>query len=308
MQLFYSDTFVLPLPENHRFPMDKYSRLRQRLMDTGLFRVSDFRLPDAATDSELLLAHTPEYLTALKRGSLDKSIARRIGFPWSPEMVERSRRSVGATIGAARHALVSGCGINLAGGTHHAYANTGGGFCVFNDTVVGARVLQESHRINRALVVDLDVHQGDGTAAITEGDRSIFTFSMHGAKNYPARKQTSDLDIALPSGTGDDEYLEALRSHLPKLVRDVAPDMIFYLAGADPYVDDRYGLLELSKEGLRKRDAFVFSTARNMQIPVTVAMAGGYAKDVDDIVDIHCATVLEAAQCFRPRRASAEMS
>ena len=304
MQLFYSDTFVLPLPDGHRFPMDKYSRLRQRLMDTGLFRLSDFRVPDAATDSELLLAHTPEYLTALKRGTLDKSIARRIGFPWSPEMVERSRRSVGATIAAARHALVSGCGINLAGGTHHAYTDTGGGFCVFNDTVVAARVLQSAHRIDRALVVDLDVHQGDGTAAITAEDRSIFTFSMHGAKNYPARKQQSDLDIALPSGTGDDAYLDALQSTLPRLVREIAPDMVFYLAGADPFIEDRYGLLDLSKDGLRARDDFVFRTCREAEVPVSVAMAGGYAKNIDDIVEIHCATVLTAAECFRPRRAA----
>ena len=296
MKLYYSDTFVLPLPAGHRFPMDKYRLLRQRLLDSGQFAASDFQVPMAATDEQLLRVHTPSYLDQLNSGTLPRHIERRIGFPWSAAMVERSRRSVGATIAAATAALTDGAGVNLAGGTHHAFADRGGGFCVFNDTVVAARTLQDAGRVHQVLVVDLDVHQGDGTAALCRDDPTICTFSMHGASNYPARKQISDLDLALPDGTGDGGYLQALQAHLPRLLDEVRPDIVFYLAGADPYRKDRYGRLALTRDGLAARDRYVFQSVAVAGVPVAVSMAGGYAPQISDIVDIHAATVALAAR------------
>lgn len=301
MKAFYSDTFVLPLPDGHRFPMTKYERLRQRLLDEQVLDTSDLQVPAPATWEELRLVHTPEYVEAVATGTLDPAAQRRIGFPWTPSMVERSRRSVGATIAAGRVVAEQGPRVaaNLAGGTHHAFADSGSGYCVFNDVAVAARVLQHEGRIRRATVVDCDVHQGDGTARIFQADPSVFTMSLHGATNFPFKKQTGDLDLMFADGVGDDQYLDVLVRHLPAVLDDTEPDIVFYLAGADPYVGDRLGKLALSIEGLRERDRFVFEECRTRAVPVVVAMSGGYATDVDTIVTIHTNTIKEAARSDR---------
>ncbi len=295
VRAFYSDHFVLPLPEGHKFPMAKYSGLRERILAEGIVGPQDLYEAPAAAWDELRLAHDPAYVDAVANGTLSREAQRRIGFPWSPQMVERSRRSVGATIAAARVALEDRVAANLAGGTHHGFADRGEGFCVFNDVAVAARVLQRDRQARRIAVVDLDVHQGNGTAAIFAGDETVFTFSMHGEKNFPFRKETSDLDVALPDGTGDDEYLELLRSHLPGVLNRHQPDFVFYLAGADPYEGDRLGRLKLTIAGLRTRDEMVFDECRRKSVPVAVTMSGGYANDISAIVTIHANTIRAAS-------------
>jgi acetoin utilization deacetylase AcuC-like enzyme len=288
MLIYATDHYVLPLPPGHRFPMAKYARLRERVAALAPERM---REPPAATDAELVRAHDPAYVAAVTHGTLDERALRRIGLPWSPAMVERSRRSAGATIAACRSALAHGLGVNLAGGTHHAHRDFGEGFCVFNDAAVAARAMQADGLAGRVLIVDLDVHQGDGTAAITAGDATIHTLSIHGRNNFPFRKQSSTQDVELDDGTGDPAYLATLRAALPLAVEASRPDLAIYLAGADPFVGDRLGRLSLSKDGLASRDAYVLETLRGADVPVAIAMAGGYAEDVDDIVDIHFTTV-----------------
>ena len=302
MQAFYADHFVLPLPEGHRFPMGKYERLRARVGE----RLPGLRLGQAqpASDGELALVHTPGYIQAVQTGTLSAAAQREIGFPWSPRMVERARRSVGATIQAARAALLEGEGVaaNLAGGTHHAQAGKGSGYCVFNDAAVAARLMQaEWHRRQRALlrvaVIDLDVHQGNGTAAIFQDDDTVFTLSLHGARNFPFRKQPGDLDLELPDGCTDGPYLEALDAALATLWRrhgGTPPGLVFYLAGADPHEGDRLGRLSITHAGLAERDRRVFTACRERGIPVAVSMAGGYGRNIDDSVAAHLNT-LEAA-------------
>lgn len=299
MRAFYCDHFVLPLPEGHRFPMSKYGRLRARVVEDGIIAPDDLLVPPAATREELCLVHTPAYVDAVAAGTLGRDVVRRIGFPWSPEMVERARRSVGATIAAARCALDAGTSVNLAGGTHHAFADRGEGFCVFNDIAVGARVMQRDEHVARALVVDCDVHQGNGTAAIFRDDPSVFTFSIHGEKNFPFHKEVSDLDLTLPDGAGDATFLELLDAHLDAVLDRHRPDLVFYLAGADAFGGDRLGRLAMTFEGLATRDACVLERCRRRGIPVAVAMGGGYAPDVDDIVRIHAQTVREAGRWHR---------
>ena len=295
MKAYYSDHFVLPLPDGHRFPMAKYARLRARVVDEGVVPARDVIEAPAATWDELRLAHAASYVKAVADGTLPAEILRRIGFPWSPAMVERSRRSAGATIAAAHAALADGVSVNLAGGTHHAFADRGEGYCVFNDVAVAARVLQRDARCRRLAVVDCDVHQGNGTAAIFRDDPSVFSFSMHGARNYPFHKETSDLDVELADGMEDAEYLALLTQHLPTVIAGHAPEIVFYLAGADPYVGDRLGRLGLTMAGLQGRDERVFEACRAARIPIVVVMSGGYAPEVDDIVAIHVATVRAAA-------------
>ncbi|WP_313952086.1 histone deacetylase, partial [Accumulibacter sp.] len=300
MKLFYTDIFVLPLPDGHRFPMEKYARLRECLRASGEFAESDFQTPAAASDEQLCRAHDADYVARVSAGELSAAEVRRIGFPWSLEMVERSRRSAGATIAACRVALDDGCAVNLAGGTHHAHAGHGEGFCVFNDAAVAARVLQAEGLVQRVAVVDCDVHQGNGTASICAGDASIFTFSMHGARNFPLRKASSDLDIELPDGTGDDAYLQQLAPALEQVFEQARPELVIYLAGADCYHDDRLGRLALSFDGLAARDEMVLAACRRGGVPVAIAMAGGYARDIDDTVAIHQRTVLAARRIFAP--------
>ena len=301
MRAFYTDRFVLPLPEGHRFPMVKYARVRERCLAEGVLRPDELAEPPAAAWEELALVHEAGYLERVRAGTLEPLAQRRIGFPWSPEMVERSRRSVGASIAAGHVALDEaaargwGIAVNLAGGTHHAYPAHGEGFCVFNDAAVAVRVLQRAGRVRRAVVLDCDVHQGNGTAAVFATDPSVFTFSVHGARNYPFRKERSTLDVELPDGAGDDAFMAALELHVPEILASFRPEVAVYLAGADPWRDDRFGRLALSKAGLEARDRLVLGACRDAGVPVVVTMAGGYARDTEDTVDIHVATLRVAA-------------
>ncbi len=310
VRAFYTDHFVLPLPAGHRFPMNKYARLRERCLAEGVLRPEDLLEPAAAAWEELALVHGAQYLERVRTGTLDAAEQRRIGFPWSLEMVERSRRSAGATICAARAALDDtgargwGIALNLAGGTHHAHADHGEGFCVFNDAAVATRVLQREGRVERVAIIDLDVHQGNGTAAIFVADPTVHTFSVHGARNFPFRKTRSTLDVELADGAGDEVLLAAVETYVPQILAEFRPDLVLYLAGADPYHDDRFGRLGMSKSGLRERDHLVLGLCRDAGVPVAVAMAGGYARDTEDTVDIHVETVRLVAALSRPRHKS----
>lgn len=308
MRAFYSDRFVLPLPEGHRFPMEKYRRVRERCLAEGVLAPEDLAEPPAAGWEELAAVHGAEYLARVRDGTLSAMEQRRIGFPWSVAMVERSRRSVGATIEGSRVALEEAAGAgwgvaaNLAGGTHHAYPDHGEGFCVFNDAAVAVRVLQREGRIARAAVLDCDVHQGNGTAAVFAADPSVFAFSIHGARNYPFRKEHGSLDVELPDGAGDEAFLAALELHVPRILEEFRPELAIYLAGADPWREDRFGRLAMSKEGLAERDRLVLGACRAAGIPVVVTMAGGYARDTEDTVEIHVATIAVAAGMRREVR------
>jgi acetoin utilization deacetylase AcuC-like enzyme len=266
--LFYTDHFELPLPETHRFPMSKYRLLRERIVREGMVAESQLHVPAPAQDDQLLLAHSSEYLGRVIRGELSEEEVRRIGFPWTLAMVERSRRSTGATIAAGRRALTDGLSINLAGGTHHAFRDAGEGFCVFNDVAVAARVMQREGRIGRAVVLDCDVHQGNGTAAIFADDPTVFTFSIHGARNFPRQKQPGNFDIFLPDGTTDDVYLPLVEFGIRESIGRSNADMAFYLAGADPYEGDRYGRLGVSKQGLLQRDQIAIRLCQEAGLPL----------------------------------------
>lgn len=294
MRAFYSDQFALPLPDGHSFPLAKYTRLRERLIADGVLDPAELQVPRAAAWNELALVHAPEYLAAVASGTLAADAQRRIGFPWSAAMVERSRRSVGATIGAAFAALEDGVGVNLAGGTHHAFADRGEGYCVFNDVAVAARVLLDRGALERVAVIDADVHQGNGTARVFEDTPEVFTCSLHGEKNFPFHKEQSDLDVTFADGADDEEYLPKLAEAVDDVLARHRPDLVFYLAGADPYEHDRFGRLKLTIDGLHERDSLVFDACRAAAVPVVVTMAGGYARDIDAIVTIHANTVAEA--------------
>jgi acetoin utilization deacetylase AcuC-like enzyme len=298
MKLYTSDRFTLPLPEGHTFPAVKYRRLRERVEAEGVVGPDDLIEAPPASEAELLRVHDAEYVRKVLEGDLSAQEVRVIGLPWSPQLVERSRRSVGGTIAASRAALRDGIAVNLAGGTHHAFADHGAGYCVFNDAAVAARALQAERLVNRVLLIDLDVHQGDGSAAIFADDASVFTLSVHGAKNYPLRKQRSDLDVELPDGTRDDAYLEAVRAGIDEALATFPADLAIYLAGADPFEGDRLGRMAVSREGLAARDRLVFDRCRARHLPVAVTMAGGYARDIDDTVAIQLQTVREAALQF----------
>lgn len=298
MKAFYTDQFVLPLPPTHRFPMAKYARLRERLVREGVFRADELLVPPAATDEQILRVHAPEYLARVVAGEMPREELKRLGFPWSPELVERSRRSSGATIQAALAALREGCGVNLAGGTHHAFYDRAEGYCLFNDTVIAASELHERGAIRRVLVVDADVHQGNGTAALARDRDWLFTFSIHSARNYPFAKEQSDLDIELPDGTTDEVYLQRLAEGVDQGWRAIDPELVIYLAGADPFEGDRMGRLALTKGGLLERDRLVLERCQRFGTPVAISMAGGYAENIDDIVDIHFATISLARALF----------
>ena len=298
MQVFYADQFVLPLPPGHRFPMEKYRLLRDRIAA----ELPEIRLMRAepATDGQLALVHTPGYIQGISDGSVDAGIMREIGFPWSTAMAERARRSVGATIAACRAALQEGVAANIAGGTHHAYPDKGGGFCVFNDAAVAARLVQvEEARLRRrplhVAIVDLDVHQGNGTARIFRDDPTVFTLSLHGQKNFPFRKEAGNLDVDLPDGTGDEAYLQALERALEELAQRFDPGFVIYLAGADPHEGDRLGRLKLTWDGLEARDRRVFDWAWQRGLPLAFAMAGGYGRRIEDTVQVQMNTFAAAA-------------
>lgn len=309
MQVFYATQLVLPLPAGHRFPMAKYQLLRDRLPA----EVDSIELRQAApaTSGELALAHEPGYIHAISTGTIEARAMREIGFPWSEAMVDRARRSVGATIAAARVALREGVAANIAGGTHHAARDKGSGFCVFNDAAVAARLMQaERSRVPaapgtgggeplRVAVIDLDVHQGNGTAGIFRGDDSVFTLSLHGARNFPFRKEPGDLDVELPDGCGDGEYLQSLEAALVQLGRRFAPGLLIYLAGADPHESDRLGRLKLTWAGLQARDRRVFEWAWQRRIPVALCMAGGYGVRIEDTVQVQVNTFAIASEYWR---------
>ena len=267
-----SAAYTFPLPEGHRFPIAKYAMLRDRVLSEGIVSPEHLHEPARASRTELLLAHTADYVDRFTRGALEASEVRRLGLPWSPALAERSHRSVGGTLEAARHALDHGIAMNLAGGTHHAFADHGEGFCAFNDVAVAVRALQRDGRIGRAAIVDLDVHQGNGTHAIFADDERVFTFSMHGGRNYPFHKVPGRLDIELDDGTGDDEYLARLSAALPGVIAAARPDIVFFLAGADPHESDRLGRLTLTFEGLARRDTLVIEQCREVGIPVAVVI------------------------------------
>ncbi|NJL03465.1 MAG: histone deacetylase [Chloroflexaceae bacterium] len=307
MHIFYTDCYVLPLPATHRFPMQKYTLLRERVQSAAWATSAALHSPPAATDQQLLLAHDATYLERVITGTLQPQEVRRIGFPWSPALVERSRRSSGATLAACRAALTDGIGVNLAGGTHHAFADRGEGYCLFNDSIVAARTLQAEGVVERVAIIDCDVHQGNGTAAIARDDPTIFTLSVHGAKNFPFHKETSDLDLALPDDADDATFLAAVERGVYAALQSVLPDLVIYIAGADPFIGDRLGRLAVSKAGLAQRDQVVLDYCRAAQLPVAVSMAGGYARHVHDTVDIHFATVQQCAAystAYRPRSAN----
>jgi acetoin utilization deacetylase AcuC-like enzyme len=295
MKILYTDIFVLPLPPGHHFPMGKYRLLRDRLIAERIAPLEDYVIPHAATDEEITRAHSPEYLRKIVSGDLTPQELRRLSLPWSQQLLERARRSCGATIDACRAALADGIAVNLAGGTHHAFRDRAEGYCVFNDAAVAARAMIAEGRVRRIAVIDCDVHQGNGTAAMLAADPALFTFSMHGLKNFPHDKETSDLDIALEDGTGDAEYLPALSRGLDAAVGRFRPELVIYLAGADPFLDDRFGRLKLTMQGLYDRDRMVLSFCLEHRVPVAVTMAGGYARSIEDTVAIHFRTVQTAA-------------
>jgi acetoin utilization deacetylase AcuC-like enzyme len=300
VKAYYTDHFVLPLPAGHRFPMEKYKLLRDQVSKTAGVELLE---PRAASNSDLIRVHTESYIQAVSSGELTAAQIREIGFPWSEEMVERSRRSAGATIEACLSAIQEGISVNLAGGTHHAYSDKGSGFCVFNDAAVAVKYVQNIKPTSVA-IIDLDVHQGNGTAAILGQDPSCFTLSLHGEKNFPFRKEASHLDWGLPDGTTDQEYLETLNQALEYLEARFTPELIIYLAGADPHEGDRLGRLKLTTDGMANRDRMVLDFANSHQCPIAIAMAGGYGHDIQTTVSVHAQTIQLAFEYHQKYRAN----
>lgn len=299
LKIFYTDTFKIPLPETHSFPRDKNYLLRKRILEELGNSTVKLSIPDPASDEDILRVHDPVYYQRFLNGELTEKEVRRVGLPWSPEIVQRTRYSVGATIAACRTALNDGIAVNLGGGTHHAFRDQGQGYCWLNDTVIAARVLQAEGLAEKVLIVDCDVHQGNGTAAIVKDDPTIFSFSIHGKNNFPYHKETSDLDVELADGTDDAAYLAALGNGLQASLDACDATLAIYLAGADPYKNDRFGRLALTKDGLAGRDRIVLRHLRQAGVPVAVTMAGGYAKQTKDAVDIHFRTVSLALRIFQ---------
>jgi len=288
--------YAIPLPDGHRFPMAKYALLRDGVLAEGLVPPERLHDPPRVAVDDLLLVHAADYVAQVTTGTLPYAEQRRIGLPWSEAFVERAYRVVRGTCEAAEAALQHGVAMNLAGGTHHAFPHRGEGFCTFNDVAVAIRRLQRAGHVRRVAVVDLDVHQGNGTHACFAGDADVFTFSMHGARNFPFHKVPGTLDVELDDGTGDAAYLAQLALHLPRVLHAARPDLVVYLAGADPHEGDRLGRLALSFEGLRRRDWMVLESCREVGIPVCATIAGGYGKDVHDTVAVHLNTVRLLAQ------------
>ncbi len=299
MKIFYTDTFKIPLPAKHSFPKDKYYLLRKRIEEAGIVPPENLRVPEPASEADILRVHDAVYWNRLKNGELTDKEVRRVGLPWSPEIVRRARYSTGATIAACRTALTERIAVNLGGGTHHAFSDYGQGYCWINDSVIASRALQAEGLVQNVLVVDCDVHQGNGTAALVRNDPTIFTFSIHGKNNFPFHKEASDLDIELEDGTDDGSYLEALQKGLETSLRIFSADLTIYLAGADAHKNDRFGRLALSKAGLARRDQLVLEHLHQAGLPMAVTMAGGYSPQVADTVDIHFQTVLAAVRLFQ---------
>lgn len=296
-RLYYSPDYYADIGEDHVFPIKKFELAKNILLDEETIILGEVHKPELAKTDDLELVHTKDYITRLCNGTLTKSEIRRLGLPWSESLVRRSFLAVSGTINAGRSALVNGVSSNLAGGTHHAFPDRGEGFCVLNDVAIAIRTMQRDNLAQRFLIVDCDVHQGNGTAFIFKDEEEVFTFSMHGAKNYPLHKEISNLDIELADGTGDIEFHEVLNEALHRIVHH-QPDLIFYLGGADPYEKDKLGRLRLTLEGLRQRDEIVLNFAKEEDIPIVTVMSGGYAKDINDTVEIHCNTIRAIKKVF----------
>jgi acetoin utilization deacetylase AcuC-like enzyme len=303
MKIFYTDTFPIPLPENHSFPKDKYFLLRMRILEELGDQPVELRVPEPASDEAILRAHDPDYFRRLLNGELSVKEIRRVGLPWSPEIVRRTRYSVGGTIAACRAALEEGVAVNLGGGTHHAFRDHGQGYCWLNDIAIAARAMQAEGLVRKVLIIDCDVHQGNGTAAILKDDATIFTFSIHGKNNFPYQKEKSDLDVELADGTDDAAYLAALDKGIIRSLENFSAGLVIYLAGADPYQEDRFGRLALTKKGLAQRDRLVLRHCYEARLPAAVTMAGGYARNLKDIVDINFQTIVAALE-FKKMRLS----
>lgn len=297
MQVFYSPRYYTDIGQGHIFPIRKFELVRDRLLAEGALHPDEIVEPSPATVEQALLVHTEDYVSRLCSGALTAKELRRLGLPWSESLVRRSFYAVGGTIAAARAALIDGYGSNLAGGTHHSFADRGEGFCVLNDVAIAIRVLRKEGLIRRAAIVDCDVHQGNGTATIFADDRDTFTFSMHGANNYPLFKAHSTVDVELPDGTTGTEYLACLTNHLPAVFA-FDPEIVFYLAGADPFAGDKLGRLALTINGLRERDLCVLRECYEREVPVVTVMSGGYGKDINDTIEIHCNTIRAVKDVF----------
>jgi acetoin utilization deacetylase AcuC-like enzyme len=303
MRVSYTPRYYADIGEGHVFPIRKFELVRDCLLREGTLRPADIIEPQPAPLADVLLVHTGDYVTRLRAGTLTQRELRRLGLPWSKALVRRSFLAAGGTTNAARWALEDGIGSNLAGGTHHAFPDRGEGFCVLNDVAIAIRALRRDGLIERAAIVDCDVHQGNGTATIFEGDETVFTFSMHGAKNYPLFKARSTLDVELADAATDETYLETLAGHLPRVLAHT-PDIVFYLGGADPYKGDKLGRLALTIEGLRARDELVLTECRARRVPVATVMSGGYAAEISDTVEIHCNTIRAARAVFDSTQSS----
>ena len=295
MQAFTSARYTVPMG-NHSYPMDKYRLIPERLLAEGVLSPDEISEPEPIALEDILRVHRSEYVDAFTNGTLERKALLRLGLPWSKELVQRTFAVIGGTLGAAQVALRDGVGVNLAGGTHHAFADHGEGYCIFNDLVIVLRHLREDGRAKRFLIVDLDVHQGNGTAALCRTDPDTYTFSMHGENNYPGQKEKSSWDIALLDGTTDSQYLDVLSKALPQLLDQTTPDMMLYQAGVDVLGGDRFGKLALSMTGVGERDRLVYESARQARIPLVVTLGGGYARDINKIVGAHCQTVHMARQ------------
>jgi acetoin utilization deacetylase AcuC-like enzyme len=290
MRAFTSARYTVPLG-HHSYPMDKYRLVPEQLLAEGTLTQTDLHEPEAATLDDVLRVHTPEYVHPFVNGTLERKAMLRIGLPWSVALVRRAFAVIGGTLGAARVALQEGVAANLAGGTHHAFADHGEGYCIFNDLVITLRKLRAESAARRFLIVDLDVHQGNGTAALCQTDPETFTFSMHGENNYPARKEHSSWDITLPDATSDEQYLDILAQALPRILERFSPDLVFYQAGIDVLAGDRFGKLALTMNGVGERDRLVSEFARRAGLPLVITLGGGYARDLDRIVEAHCQTI-----------------
>ncbi len=298
MYALYSDRYVIELPPKHTFPIQKYRLVRERLLAEQTLGPEELLEPTLADPKDICRVHTRAYWDSVQFGSLSEAAVRRLGLPWSEALVQRSRASVQATLTAARIAIREGIGINLAGGTHHAFPDRGEGYCVLNDIAVAVRTLQHDRWMQRMAVIDCDVHQGNGTAAIFADEPDVFTFSIHGANNYPLHKVPGTLDIDLRDGIGDDEYLTALEPAVSRILTEFQPGLIFFLAGADAHEGDRMGRLRLTHDGLRRRDELVLRACCDAGVPVAITLGGGYGQNVDDTVEAHCNTVRTARTVF----------
>lgn len=298
MKIAFHPLFSYPLPKGHRFPMEKYELLPKQLLHEGTCKAQDFFEPSMPSKEDVLAVHTEEYYNSLKNLSLDRRAARKIGFPLSEEFIKREQLIAQGTIDGSEYALKYGISLNIAGGTHHAYTDHGEGFCMLHDQAIAARYLQKKELAKKILIVDLDVHQGNGTAEIFQNDDSVFTFSMHGAGNYPFKKEKSDLDIAVADGSGDEVYLRILKNTLPRLIDEQRPDFIFYLSGVDILESDKLGRLNCTINGCKERDRYVLQMCKDLKIPLQVSMGGGYSPDIKTIIEAHANTFRLAQEIY----------